>query len=95
MDAFAAALGVRVRRVRVSYGVARFAADAWARWQMLVRPGRYPGIGGSAVRFLAGENPFVADRARRELGWRAVMAPREAVGRTVAWLLPEKPNARD
>jgi len=86
VDAFARASGARVRRVRVSYGVARFAADALARWQMLVRPGRYPGIGGSAVRFLAGENPFVAERARRELGWRPVVDPREAVRRTVAWL---------
>ncbi|HXI34937.1 MAG TPA: NAD-dependent epimerase/dehydratase family protein [Gemmatimonadales bacterium] len=86
VDAFARALGARVRRVRVSYGVARFAADALARWQMLLRPGRYPGIGGSAVRFLAGENPFVAERARRELGWRPVVEPREAVRRTVAWL---------
>jgi nucleoside-diphosphate-sugar epimerase len=68
------------------YLVARFAVSAWARWQMIVRPGRYPGIGGSAVRFLAGENPFVAERARRELGWRPVVEPSEAVRRTVAWL---------
>lgn len=86
VDAFAAALGVRVRRVRVSYAVARFAADAWARWRMLIKPGRYPGIGGSAVRFLAGQNPFAADRARRELGWRPVVTPQEAVRRTVAWV---------
>lgn len=86
VDAFAAALGARVRRVRMPYRVARFAVSAWARWQMIVRPGRYPGIGGSAVRFLAGENPFVAERARRELGWRPVVEPREAVRRTVAWL---------
>ena len=86
VDAFADALGVRVRRVRMPYPVARFAVDLWARWQLLVRPGRYPGIGGSAVRFLAGENPYVAERARRELGWQPVVAPREAVRRTVAWV---------
>src|SRR5258708_23009935 len=68
VDAFAEALGVRVRRVRLPYRVARFAVDVGARWQMIVRPGRYPGIGGSAVRFLPGENPFVAARARRDLG---------------------------
>ena len=86
VDAFAAAQGVRVRRVRMPYAVARVAVDAWARWQTIARPGRYPGIGGSAVRFLAGENPFVAERARRELGWRPVVEPRDAVRRTVAWL---------
>jgi len=36
--------------------------------QMIVRPGRYPGIGGSAVRFLAGENPFVAERGAPRAG---------------------------
>ena len=86
VDAFAAALGVRVRRVRVPYVVARFAVDAVVRWQTMVRPGRYPGVGGSAVRFLTGENPFVAERARRELGWQPVVTPREAVRRTVAWV---------
>ena len=86
VDAFAAALSARVRRIPMPYRVARFAVSAWARWQMIVRPGRYPGIGGSAVRFLAGENPFVAERVRRELGWRPVVEPREAVRRTVAWL---------
>jgi nucleoside-diphosphate-sugar epimerase len=86
VDAFADALEVRVRRVRLPYVVARFVVDAWARWQTVARPGRYPGIGGSAVRFLAGENPYVAERARRELGWRPVVVPREAVRRTVAWV---------
>jgi len=97
VDAFAAALGVRVRRVRMPYRVARFAVSAWARWQTLLRPGRYPGIGGSAVRFLAGENPFVAERARRELGWRPVLTPHEAVRRTVAWVdeVRANKNARD
>lgn len=94
-DAFADALGMRVRRIRLPYPVARVAVDLWARWQMIRSPGKYPGVGASAVRFLAEENPFVADRARRELGWRPVVPPREAVRRTVAWLLEnEKPGTR-
>lgn len=95
VDAFADALGVRVRRVRLPYGIARVAVDLWARWQMLRSPGRYPGVGGAAVRFLAEENPFVADRARRELGWTPVTSPRDAVARTVRWLLEnEKPGSK-
>ena len=90
IDAFAAALGVRVRRVRVSYKVARFIADGWVRLQFLLRPGSYPGIGGQAVRFYAGENPFTTARARRELGWTPVVDPVEAVRRTVAWVLKTK-----
>ncbi|HEY6808106.1 MAG TPA: NAD-dependent epimerase/dehydratase family protein [Gemmatimonadales bacterium] len=93
VDAFADALGVRVRRITLPYAVARVAVDWWARWQMLRRPGAYPGVGGAAVRFLAGENPYRADRARRELGWRPVGAPRDAVARTVRWILEnEKPG---
>lgn len=86
IDAFAAALGVRVRRVRLPYYVVRFAVDVWTRGRTIVRPGRYPGIGGSAVRFLTGDNPYVAARARHELGWQPVVTAREAVRRTVAWV---------
>jgi len=92
-DAFADALGIRVRRVRLPYPVARVAVDLWARWLMIRSPGRYSGVGASAVRFLAEENPFVSERARQELGWRPVTSPREAVRRTVNWLLEnEKPG---
>lgn len=94
-DAFADALGMRVRRVRLPYPVARVAVDLWARWQMIRSPGTYPGVGASAVRFLAEENPFVAERARRELAWMPVVSPREAVRRTVRWLVEnEKPGPR-
>ncbi|HEY6785406.1 MAG TPA: NAD-dependent epimerase/dehydratase family protein, partial [Gemmatimonadales bacterium] len=92
-DAFADALGIRVRRVRLPYPVARVAVDLWARWLTIRSPGKYPGVGASAVRFLAEENPFVAELARRELGWMPVTSPREAVRRTVTWLLEnEKPG---
>lgn len=95
VDAFADALGIRVRRLRLPYGVARVAVDVWARWQVWRSPGRYPGVGGAAVRFLAEENPFDASRARRELGWAPVTSPREAVARTVRWLQEnEKPGER-
>lgn len=93
VDAFADALGVEVRRIRLPYGVARVAVDLWARWLMLRSPGKYPGVGGAAVRFLAEENPFVSDRAHRELGWAPVTSPRDAVARTARWLLEnEKPG---
>ncbi len=92
-DAFAAELGVRVWRLRLPYRVARFAVDVWARWQLLRQPADYPGVGGAAVRFLAGENPFVAERARRELGWTPPVPAREAVRRTVRWVVAnEKPG---
>ena len=87
VDAFAQALGVRVRRVTLPYAVARFVVDWWARAQFLLKPGTYPGIGGAAVRFLSGENPYSSARARRDLGWEPVVDPIEAVRRTVAWVV--------
>lgn len=93
VNAFAEELGVRLVRFRLPYFAARLAVDAWARVQMLRFPGRYPGIGRAAVGFLAGENPFVAERARRELGWEPPVPAREAVRRTACWILEnEKPG---
>lgn len=93
VDAFAAALGARPRRLRVSYPVARFATSLWARGRLWLRPGAYPGLGGAAVRFLVADNPYTADRARRELGWTPVVAPADAVRRAVRWLAAnEKPG---
>jgi len=70
VDAFAQALGVRVRHVTLPYSVARFVVDWYARAQFLFRPGTYPGIGSAAVRFLSGENPYSSARARRVGRWR-------------------------
>jgi nucleoside-diphosphate-sugar epimerase len=93
VDAFAAALGVRVRRIRLPYRLARLAVDLWARWQLVLHPASYPGIGSSAVRFLAGDNPYSAERARRELRWIPPTAAPEAVARTVRWVRAnEKPG---
>jgi len=87
VNAFAQALGVRVRRVTLPYAVARFVVDWWARAQFLLKPGTYPGIGSAAVRFLSGENPYSSARARRDLGWEPAVQPVEAVKRTVDWVV--------
>src|SRR5438445_632675 len=69
VDAFAQALGVRVRRVKLPYSVARFVVDWWVRAQFLLRPGTYPGVSGQAVRFLAGDNHYSSARDRRGLSY--------------------------
>jgi nucleoside-diphosphate-sugar epimerase len=84
--AFAEDLGVRVRAVPVPYVVAAVAVRALGAARRLTRPGIYRGVAGAAVEFLAAENPFRSERARRELGWVPPVAPREAVRRTVRWL---------
>jgi nucleoside-diphosphate-sugar epimerase len=48
-------------------------------------PRRYAGLGGAAVGFMIGENPFVAARAQQELGWTPPFDARTAIQRTVTW----------
>lgn len=84
LEAFAEAMGVRIRRVRIPILVARVGALLWNRWLRLRDPARYGGLGGAAVWFLIGENPFNTERARRELGWAPPYDTRAAIRRTVA-----------
>jgi len=87
VDAFAAALGRRVRRVRVARAPAALALGAVTAAMRALRPARYGGVAAGAVHFLSGDNPYRSDRARAELGWRPVIDPRAAIERTVRWVL--------
>jgi nucleoside-diphosphate-sugar epimerase len=84
IDAFAEALGVRLRRVPVPLIVAQLGAKLWTRWLRLRHPARYAGLGGAAVGFLVGENPYSSARAQRELGWTPPFDARAAIRRAVA-----------
>jgi len=72
--AFGEAAGVRVRRIRVPMAFV---------WGLGLLQGK-PRMMRNAATFLTGENPYVADRARRELGWDPPYTTREAIRRTVA-----------
>jgi len=85
MDAFAHALGVRVRRIPVPVVVARVGASLWAGWLRLRDPVGYAGLGAAAVGFIVGSNPYTAARAQQELGWTPPFDTRTAIGRAVAW----------
>ena len=84
MDAFAAALGVRVWRVPVPISVAWVGAGLWARWLRFRDPAGYSGLGADAVGFITGENPYTAARAQQELGWTPPFDTRTAIQRSVA-----------
>lgn len=84
-DAFAEALGVRLRRIRAPVLLARIGVRLWTRWLRLRHPRRYAGLGGAAVGFVLGENPFNAARAQQELGWRPPFDARTAIRKTVTW----------
>jgi nucleoside-diphosphate-sugar epimerase len=83
LQEFAAACGRRVRFVPLPIPVARWTLGLWSG-RRLAR---------AALSFLTGENPFVTDRAERELGWGPTVGTRDAIARTVRWLMEnEKPG---
>jgi nucleoside-diphosphate-sugar epimerase len=82
-----AALGTRMRFLRVPLSVAVAAGSLWHRLYRLARPGHYTGLGSSSGRFLARENPYSSERAIRELGWQPSVQPQEALRRTVRWFV--------
>lgn len=86
---FADCLGRRVRRVRVPLIVAALGIRAVTAMRRVLHPGAYGGVGDAAAKFLAGENPYTADRAARELNWRPPFEPGVAIRRTVRWVLEQ------
>ena len=84
MGAFAEALGVRLWRIPVPILVARLGARLWARWRRFRDPSGYAGLGGAAVGFIMGENPYTDARVQQELGWTPPFDTRTAIKRTVA-----------
>ena len=81
--AFGGALGVRLFRFPVPAFVARLGAKAWARCQRFRNPSAYAGLGGAAVSFITGENPYTDARVQQELSWTPPFGTKEAIRRAV------------
>ena len=81
--AFAEALGRRPRFLPVPVGLVGFGIGAWTTLLKVLFPGRYAGLGGAAMSFILGENPFATDRIQRELGWTPPYDTRTAIARSV------------
>ena len=81
--AFAAALGRTYRPIPVPRPLARLVIGLFTA-RRLAR---------AAVGFLSGDNPYVDERAGRELGWAPPTPAPRAIARTAAWFLAnEKPG---
>ncbi|MEX2155473.1 MAG: NAD-dependent epimerase/dehydratase family protein [Gemmatimonadales bacterium] len=85
LAAFAEALGVRLRCIPIPILIARVAAESWSGVLRTLRPRRYAGLASAAVWFLVGENPYVTERIRAELGWTPPLDARAAIQRSVTW----------
>lgn len=84
----AAALGFRPRFVPVPYGLAR--GLGWLVETMPAPASARAGLNRRRVAFIGRPNPFVADRARRELGWSPSVRPPEAIRRAADWYRRER-----
>lgn len=83
LEAIADACGVRARFFRLPIPVARVAIGLWSG----------PRLARAALSFVTGENPYPIDRAQAELGWTPLVTAREALARSVRWVLAnEKPG---
>jgi 2-alkyl-3-oxoalkanoate reductase len=80
---FAQALGRRPRFIPVPIGAIRLGVGIWTTLLRLFSPGRYAGLGGAAIGFLLGENPYSIEGIRAELGWSPPFDTRTAIARSV------------
>lgn len=80
---FAAVVGRRPRFIGVPVGLVRFGMAIWSTLLRVLFPGRYAGLGGAAISFILGENPYSTDRIRAELGWTPPFDTRTAIARSV------------
>jgi nucleoside-diphosphate-sugar epimerase len=75
LEHLAAEAGIRIWPVRIPVQAARLLIGLWT--------GR--ALARAALSFVTGENPYIADRARMELGWIPPFAAPQAIARTIAW----------
>lgn len=78
-------LNVRLRTLRVPYVVAKGAERALRSIAPLLPGNRFKAVSFSAVDFLARDNPFTSERARRELGWDPPMRPEVGIPDAFRW----------
>lgn len=78
-------MGTTVRIVSVPMLVARVAVGLFQRVAPLVVGDRFNSVTSASLDFLARDNPFSSDRARRELGWDPPMPAVQGVIEAFRW----------
>jgi nucleoside-diphosphate-sugar epimerase len=78
-------LGTGIRLVPVPVAAVRAGLAALRLAHALANPGGSRPLGGSSIEFLTEGDPYVSDRARRELGWTPPVAPEHGVPDAFRW----------
>ena len=81
----AVGLDVRLRTLRVPFGLAKGTERTLRRLASVIPGRRFQAVSFSAADFLGRNNPFSSQRAREELGWNPQMRPESAVPDAFAW----------
>lgn len=80
-----AALGKRIRFVRVPVTLAYAFAVSLYGFRYALSPGHYAGFGATAITYLSNDNPYDSSRAREELVWEPTIPHDVAIERSVNW----------
>lgn len=78
-------LGRRPVLVPLPLGLARAGLRAVKTVARMLSGGRFSLVSNSAIDFIAEDNPFTSERARRELGWRPRVHPDDGVPDAFRW----------
>lgn len=78
-------LGRRVREVHIPYRVARAGVRVFGTVAGLLGGSSRRALAASSLYFLARDNPFTSERARRELGWSPVVRPEDGIVEAFRW----------
>jgi nucleoside-diphosphate-sugar epimerase len=78
-------LGRTVHFVPIPVALAGAAVAAFKLATRLFTGGRWSAVSNASIRMLTKDNPFTAERARRELGWTPRVRPEEGIPDAFRW----------
>jgi nucleoside-diphosphate-sugar epimerase len=78
-------MGVKLRELHVPLVIARAGFGLFSLMAPLVLGPRFAAVTSAALDFVARDNPFTSERARRELGWSPPIAPAVGVPEAFRW----------
>lgn len=83
-------LGTRVRFVSVPLWSARLGLRGFKIFDRVALGGKFAVASEGSLSFLSRDNPFIADRARKELGWSPSVTPEVGVPAAFRWWAAEQ-----
>ena len=78
-------MDVKVRMVRIPFGVAKGALGAFKLIAPMFLGSQFNAVTSASLDFLSRDNPFTSERARRELGWDPPVRPEIGIPDAFRW----------